>query len=77
MGVSAKPQELAAIVHVETERPMRRLLAFAGHSIDDVINCPIARGKVRGYFKLDKWMQRQIEIGDLERQWNPLGQRVR
>jgi hypothetical protein len=33
-------------------------------------SCPIARRKVAGYFKLHKWVERESEISELERQWN-------
>lgn len=59
-----------SVSNTQTVNPLRRLLAFSGHSIDDVINCPYARGNVIGYFKLGKAMSRQMEIADLERQWN-------
>jgi hypothetical protein len=58
--------------HVQPQRVLRRVLAFTGHTIDDVINDPLARRKVAGYYKLHHWVQRQTEIGDLERQWNRL-----
>jgi len=29
-----------------------------------------AKRQVLGYFKLHKWVERESEIGDLERQWN-------
>jgi len=36
--------------HVVIQRPLRRVLAFTRRTIDDVINDPIARNEVRGYF---------------------------
>ena len=60
------------IEHVIVQRPLQRVLAFTGRSIDDVINDPIARNEVTGYFKLYKWVQRGSEIGELERQWNSI-----
>ena len=59
------------IEHVIVRRPLARLLAFTRRTIDDVINDPIARNEVRGYFKLFKWVKRESEISELERQWNP------
>jgi len=52
---------------------LQRVLAFTGRTIDDVINCPIARNHVRGYWKLSRLIDRRSEIVELERQWNPLG----
>lgn len=57
---------------VVIQRPLQRVLAFTGHSIHDVINCPIARREVLGYYKLHRWVERNCEISELERQWNPL-----
>ncbi len=50
---------------------LRRILSFAGWTIDDVIDNPIARRDVRQWYKLGRWMTRRLEIGELERQWNP------
>lgn len=61
------------IEQVQLQRPLARVLAFTRRSIDDVVNCPIAKREVLGYYKLHRWVQRESDIGDLERQWNPLG----
>jgi hypothetical protein len=58
---------------VVRESKLRRILAFTSHSIDDIINDPIARGRVQYYFKCERAIQRGSEIVELERQWNPLG----
>lgn len=55
---------------VVIQRPLRRVLAFTGRTIDDVINDPVAKFQVQGYYKLHCWIQRQSEISELERQWN-------
>jgi hypothetical protein len=52
------------------QRPLRRILAFTRRSIDDVVNDPIAKREVLGYFKLHKQIDRAIETRELERQWN-------
>ena len=62
------------VSNVMIKHPLRRVLCFTGHTIDDVVNDPIVKNKVRGYFKLHKLVERRCEIVDLERQWNPLGQ---
>jgi len=49
------------------------VLAFTGFSIHDVINDPIARNIVAGYFKLHRQVWRRCEIVDLERWWNNTG----
>jgi hypothetical protein len=50
--------------------PLLRVLEFTHRSIDDVVNDPIVKREVLGYFKLHKWVQRGCEQVDLERQWN-------
>jgi hypothetical protein len=62
------------VTYVQVQHPLRRVLNFTGLTIDDVVNDPIVKNKVRGYFKLHKFVQRRCEVVDLERQWNPLGQ---
>jgi hypothetical protein len=54
---------------VQLQRVLRHILSFTGRTIDDVINDPIARNEVRSYYKLHCWMSREMEIGELERQW--------
>jgi hypothetical protein len=52
------------------QRPLRRILAFTRRSIDDVVNDPIAKREVLGYYKLHKQVSRTMEARELERQWN-------
>jgi hypothetical protein len=59
--------------HVLLQQPLRRVLAFRRRSIDDVVNDPIVKSEIFGYFKLQKQIERTSETIDLERQWNPLG----
>ena len=54
-----------------TQRPIQRILAFLGRSIDDVCNDPITKNQVFGFFKLHNEIKRRAEIYELERQWNP------
>ena len=61
------------LVHVY--RPLRRVMAFLGCSIDQVCTDPIVKNQVFGYFKLYKQINRHAEVRDLERQWNPTGVR--
>jgi hypothetical protein len=62
--------------HVMVRRPLQRLLAFRGHSIDDVVNNPIVKNEVLGYWKVFRQIERRSELLELERQWNHLGQRL-
>ncbi len=57
--------------YVVINRPLDRILAFTGYSIDDVVDDPIAKNAVLGYYKLTRQIARRYEIVDLERQWNP------
>ena len=61
---------------VTLHRPLRRVMAFVGCSIDQLCNDPIVKNQVFGYFKLYKEINRSSEISDLERQWNPAGVRI-
>lgn len=63
-------QEGTNAEHVQVKRPLQRVLDFTGQSIDDLVNSEIAKRKVLSYFKLHKWVQRESEISELERQWN-------
>lgn len=56
--------------HVVVQRPLRRVLAFTRRTIDDVVNDPIAKREVYGFFKLHRQVERRCEIVELERQWN-------
>ncbi len=56
--------------YVLLQHPLRRVLAFRGRSIDDVVNDRVVKNEVSGYFKLQKQIERASETIDLERQWN-------
>jgi hypothetical protein len=52
-----------------TQHPLKRVLAFTGRSIDDVINDPVAKREVLGYYKLSRHIWRRGEVVELEKQW--------
>jgi hypothetical protein len=52
------------------QRPLNRVLAFLGRGIDDVVNDPIVKNQVYGYYKLHRQVTRAGEVRELERQWN-------
>ena len=56
--------------HVQIQQPLRRVLAFTGRSIDDVVNSPVAKNEVHTYYKIYRSVQRGCEVVDLERWWN-------
>ena len=56
--------------HVMIQRPLQRVLAFRGRSIDDVVNDRLVKNEIYGYWKLYKQVERTCEVVDLERQWN-------
>ena len=71
MGATRLPRRLAdGMEFVVAQQPLRRVLAFTRRSIDDVVNDPIAKREVLGYYKLHKQVQRACEVVDLERWWN-------
>jgi len=53
-----------------TDRPLHRVLRFTRRTIDDVVNSPIVKNEVLGYYKLQKYIARRMEIVELEKQWN-------
>ena len=59
------------LVERVVQRPLNRVLAFIGRTIDDVVNDPIVKNQVYGYYKLHRQIERTSEIRELERQWNP------
>jgi hypothetical protein len=52
------------------QHALRRVLAFRRHSIDDIVNDPMVKREVHGYFKLQLQIARTCETVELERQWN-------
>ncbi len=67
---SAPPVPRRVITSAVVQAPLRRVLAFTRRSIDDVVNNPLAKREVLGYYKLHKQIQRGMEVCDLEQQWN-------
>jgi hypothetical protein len=70
-----EPKAAGGTEHLHTQRALQRVLAFLGHTIDEVCNDMIVKNKVYGFYKLHKDIERTSEISDLERQWNPLSVR--
>jgi hypothetical protein len=70
-GVRLRRQDGPQMQVVIVQRPLDRILSFTGYSIDDVVNDPIAKHALIGYYKLSRQIQRRSEVVDLERQWNP------
>jgi hypothetical protein len=69
------PQPKGGTEHLHPQHALQRVLAFLGHSIDEVCNDAIVKNKVYGFYKLHKDIARTTEIVELERQWNPAGMR--
>jgi hypothetical protein len=57
--------------HVIVQRPLHRIMRFIGCTIDQIVNDPVVKNQVLGYYKVQKQVQRGCEIVDLERWWNP------
>jgi hypothetical protein len=70
--VRRRSDEMSPTEYIVKLREIRRILAFAGWSIDDVVNNPVAKREVRHFYKVSRLMQRRLEIRALEKQWNPL-----
>jgi hypothetical protein len=72
-GSADRTNPLDRTEYVLAQRPLSRILSFTRRSIDDVVNDPIAKNVVYGYFKLSKQIERASEVRELERQWNAVG----
>jgi hypothetical protein len=59
--------------HVMLQQPLQRVLMLCRRSIDEVVNSPLVKNEVLGYWKVYKQIHRRSEVLQLERQWNPLG----
>lgn len=70
--IEGTPEPMESVV---LQRVLNRVLAFTGRTIDDVVNDPVAKGEVLGYYKLLRQVERGCEVVDLERWWNPVGVR--
>lgn len=55
---------------VVPQHALRRVLAFRRCSIDDIVNDPMVKREILGYFKLQNQITRVCETVELERQWN-------
>ncbi|HQY87920.1 MAG TPA: hypothetical protein PK402_04630 [Tepidisphaeraceae bacterium] len=75
-GSTTNPSDDHSVEHITRVDRLDRILRFANHSIDDVINCPIARNEVIFVHRVHKLIERRSEIIDLEKQWNRLGVRA-
>ena len=79
LGLGAPRLESSSDPNVEqviVQQPLHRVLAFTRRSIDDVVNNPIVKNQVLGYYKLHRWIERGSEIAEMEKAWNPLGKRT-
>lgn len=56
--------------HAPRQGELGKLLAFAGRSIDEVVNSEMAKRDVRGWYKMSRRVARLSEVHDLEKQWN-------
>ena len=72
LGAGGVPEPVSrdGTEHIVVQRPLRRVLAAIGRTIDDVVNDPMVKREVLGFYKLHKWVDRQMEVTELERQWN-------
>jgi hypothetical protein len=61
------------VEYIMLQRPLQRVMAFTGRSIDDIVNDPIAKNEVLGFYKLHRQILRRSEVLELEKQWNSVG----
>ena len=66
-GAAFSPFELDA---TEAVRAGKNVITFC--VVNDVVNDPIVKNEIYGFYKLHKQVQRTSDIVDLERQWNAL-----
>jgi hypothetical protein len=72
IGFGAGPARPGGEHHIrldEARIALHRVLEFTRHSIDDIINDPIARNEVHGYLRLYFFIERRCESLDQERHW--------
>jgi hypothetical protein len=72
IGFGGGPARAGSEHHIrmdEAQIALYRVLEFTGHSIDDVINDPLARNQVYGYLRLYHFVERRCERVDQERWW--------
>ena len=67
------PAEEPALRRQVVRSRLNRVLEFTRLTIDHVVNDPIAKNMVLGYWKLSRQIDRSGEVTELARQWNPLG----
>jgi len=68
--IGFEQQEDNALVHVQPQRQFRRLLAFAGRTIDDIVNSPLDKRDIFNWYRMSLKMERRLEVLELEQQWN-------
>jgi len=75
-GFGREPRREPGNESVSLQRPLQRVLAFRGRSIDDIVNHPFVKNEIYGYWKVYRQIQRHGEKLELEKQWNHLGRRL-
>ena len=70
--LSVRPYADSRTEHLIVQSRLNRILSFTGRTIHDVINDPISRNIVKGYYKLSRQIDCSSEVTELERQWNGL-----
>ena len=67
-GAAKAPGSAQSVHEYQTARlALHRVMEFTGISIDDVINDPIARNHVLGYYRLCLFVERRCDEIGLER----------
>jgi hypothetical protein len=66
-------EDSPALVETELAAWLDRLMRFAKVTPEELRHSVVARNKLALYVDLDRQLNRQLEVRDLETQWNPLG----
>jgi hypothetical protein len=69
-GLRRSLTEPTKFEYTVVDRPLRKVLEFTRRSIHDVVNCPIAKREVLGWYKLHRQIQRDCEAVDMNRWWS-------
>lgn len=60
-GPMGFPDERPLQVESVVRLALNRVLEFTGHSIDDIVNDPVARNEVEGYYRLYCYVERRCD----------------
>ncbi len=68
----SNPHQADEVRYVLTQDAFARLLGFTGWTIEDLRSNPIAQLDFANWCRIDRQMNRLLEVHELEKQWNRL-----